>query len=62
MVHARIARLVYGASDPKSGVVNTLCEGFALPGLNHRPAVTAGVLGNACGEQLRRFFRARRGG
>ena len=61
MVHARVARLVYGASDPKSGVVNTLCEGFALPGLNHHPAVTAGVLAEACGEQLKRFFRARRG-
>jgi len=61
IVHARVARLVYGASDPKSGFVNTLCEGFNLPGLNHRPEVTAGVLGDACSEQLKRFFRARRG-
>jgi tRNA(adenine34) deaminase len=61
IVHARVARVVYGAADPKSGVVNTLCEGFALPGLNHRPEVTAGVLGDACSEQLKRFFRARRG-
>jgi len=61
IVHARVARLVYGATDPKSGFVSTLCEGFELPGLNHRPEVTAGVLGDACGEQLKRFFRARRG-
>jgi len=61
IVHARVARLVYGASDPKSGVVNTLCQGFDLPGLNHRPEVTAGVLADACSEQLKRFFRARRG-
>jgi tRNA(adenine34) deaminase len=61
IVHARVARLVYGAADPKSGVVNTLCQGFDLPGLNHRPEVTAGVLGHACSQQLKRFFRARRG-
>ena len=61
IVHARVARLVYGATDPKSGFVSTLCEGFELPGLNHRPEVTAGVLGDACGEQLKCFFRARRG-
>ena len=61
IVHARVARLVYGASDPKSGVVNTLCQGFELPGLNHRPEVTGGVLADACSGQLKRFFRARRG-
>jgi len=61
IVHARVARLVYGASDPKSGVVNSLFQGFELPGLNHRPEVTAGVLADACSEQLKRFFRGRRG-
>lgn len=60
IVHARVARLVYGAADPKSGVVNTLYRGFELAGLNHRPEVTAGVLADACGEQLKGFFRARR--
>jgi len=60
IVHARVARVVYGAADPKSGVVNTLCRGFDLPGLNHRPEVTAGVLADVCSEQLKRFFRARR--
>ena len=61
IVHARVARLVYGATDPKSGFVNTLCQGFELPGLNHRPEVTAGVLADACSAQLKAFFRARRG-
>jgi tRNA(adenine34) deaminase len=61
IVHARVACLVYGASDPKSGLANTRCQGFELPGLNHRPEVTAGVLADACSEQLIRFFSARRG-
>jgi len=61
IVHARVARLVYGAPDPKSGMVDTLCRGFELPGLNHRPEVTAGVLADACGDQLKNFFRNRRG-
>lgn len=60
IVHARVARLVYGAADPKSGFVHTLCQGFELPGLNHRPEVRAGVLAELCSEQLKRFFRARR--
>lgn len=61
LVHARVARVVYGAADPKSGAVDTCCRGFELPGLNHRVAVTAGVMQDECGELLRRFFRARRG-
>jgi tRNA(adenine34) deaminase len=61
IVHARIARLVYGASDPKGGAVSSLCRALELPGLNHRVAVTGGVMAGECGEILRRFFRARRG-
>ena len=61
ILHARIARLVYGATDPKGGAVCSLCRGFELPGLNHRVEVAGGVLADACGEVLRRFFRARRG-
>jgi tRNA(adenine34) deaminase len=60
LVHARVACVVYGAPDPKSGAVDTCCKGFELPGLNHRVAVTAGVLADECGDLLRRFFRARR--
>jgi tRNA(adenine34) deaminase len=61
IVHARIARLVYGATDPKGGAVSSLCRGFELAGLNHRVEVSGGVMAEACGEILRRFFRARRG-
>jgi tRNA(adenine34) deaminase len=61
LVHARVARVVYGAADPKSGAVDTCCRGFELPGLNHRITVTAAVMNDECGELLRRFFRARRG-
>jgi tRNA(adenine34) deaminase len=61
LVHARVARVVYGATDPKSGAVDTCCRGFDLPGLNHRVAVTAGVLAEECGDRLRHFFRSRRG-
>jgi len=61
LVHARVARVVYGASDPKSGAVDTCCRGFELPGLNHRVTVTAGVLAGECADILQRFFRARRG-
>jgi tRNA(adenine34) deaminase len=60
IVHARIARVVFGAPDPKSGAVSSLCRGFELPGLNHRVLAEGGVLGVECGELLREFFRARR--
>ena len=61
IVHARVERLVFGASDPKSGAVTSLYRGFELAGLNHRVAVTAGIMAMECGEILRKFFRARRG-
>ncbi|MFV1973939.1 MAG: tRNA adenosine(34) deaminase TadA [Thiohalobacterales bacterium] len=61
LVHARIARVVYAAPDPKSGAVDSCCRGFESPGLNHRVEATAGVMADECGELLRRFFRARRG-
>jgi tRNA(adenine34) deaminase len=60
MVHARVKRLVFGAHDPKSGAVTSCCSGFDVPGLNHRVEWSAGVLADACGEQLKLFFRRRR--
>lgn len=60
IVHARVVRLVFGAHDPKSGAVNSVCRGFELPGLNHRVIVAGGVLEQQCGALLRDFFRARR--
>jgi len=60
LVHARVARLVYGAPDPKTGVAGSRLDAFALPFLNHRVEVTGGVLAEACGALLREFFAARR--
>jgi tRNA(adenine34) deaminase len=60
MVHARLARLVYGASDPKAGAVHSVIEVQNHPKLNHQMPVTAGVLAEPCGTILREFFRARR--
>ncbi|WP_093429260.1 tRNA adenosine(34) deaminase TadA [Thiohalospira halophila] len=60
LVHARIAELVYAATDPRAGATGSMVDAFELPGLNHRVAVTGGVLGEEAGERLRAFFRARR--
>jgi tRNA(adenine34) deaminase len=62
MIHARLRRLVYGAADPKAGAAGSVLEVLNHPRLNHKMAVTAGVLGAECGDLLRGFFRERRGG
>ena len=59
--HARIARLVYGASDPKGGAVEHGPKLFNQPTIHHRPDVTAGVSAGEAGQLLKDFFRARRG-
>ncbi len=61
MIHARVGHLVFGAADPKSGAAGSVFELAQATAHNHRLAVTGGVLVDACGDQLRRFFRARRG-
>lgn len=61
MVHARVARLVYGANDPKAGAAGSVLEVVNHPRLNHRMEVTSGVLANQCSELLRAFFQSRRG-
>ena len=60
IVHARVARVVYGAPDPIAGAAGTVYNLLQSPMLNHRADVTGQVLAEACGEQLRAFFRARR--
>lgn len=60
IVHARVARLVFGASDPKAGAVQSVYDVIGEPRLNHRVAWTGGVMEAACSEMLRAFFRARR--
>jgi tRNA(adenine34) deaminase len=61
MVHARIARLVYGAADPKAGAAGGAMEVLNHSKLNHRVEVTAGVLAGRSQELLQAFFRERRG-
>jgi len=60
LVHARVARLVYGAAEPRSGAVVSSAQVLDNPALNHRIKVTAGVLEEAAATLLRDFFRARR--
>ncbi len=60
MTHARLARLVYGASDPKAGAAGSALEVLNHPRLNHRVEVTSGVLAGRCSEILQEFFRSRR--
>ena len=60
IVHARIERLVFGASDPKRGAAGGLFDAFGVPGLNHRVLVEGGVLASECGDVLQHFFRQRR--
>lgn len=60
IIHARIARVVFGASDPKAGAVNSVYDVIANPRLNHRPDWTGGVVADECGAVLQEFFRARR--
>lgn len=60
MFHARIERVVYGASDPKTGAAGSVVDLFAAECLNHHARVRGGVLAEECGEMLRAFFRSRR--
>ncbi|HEU0201139.1 MAG TPA: tRNA adenosine(34) deaminase TadA [Burkholderiaceae bacterium] len=58
--HARVARVIYGAADPKTGACGSVVNLFAEPKLNHHARVTAGVLAEECGALLSRFFAERR--
>jgi tRNA(adenine34) deaminase len=60
MIHARVARLVYGASDPKAGAAGSVLGVVNHPKLNHQIEVTSGVLADKCGELLKEFFQSRR--
>jgi tRNA(adenine34) deaminase len=61
MVHARVQRLVYAATDPRAGASGSVFNVVQNPALNHRLEVTPGVLGDECAVLLRNFFVARRG-
>ena len=61
LVHARVREVVYGAAEPKTGALVSTTRALDTPGLNHRFAVTAGVLEEACRELIQQFFREKRG-
>lgn len=58
--HARIARLVFGASDPKTGACGSVINLMAEPKLNHHTEVTGGIMAQECGGLLSGFFASRR--
>ena len=61
MVHARVARVVYGASDRKTGAAGSVFDLLADPRHNHRIEVLAGVLADQAGTRLSNYFRGKRG-
>ncbi len=60
MIHARIARLVFGAADPKAGAVSSVLTVLNHPRLNHQIETVGGLMAEECGAILRRFFQVRR--
>ena len=60
MIQARVARLVYGADDPRGGAVRSCFSVLEHAALNHRVEVTAGVLAEECGAAMKAFFAAKR--
>ncbi len=60
MMHARLARVIFGASDPKTGVCGSVINLADHAQLNHHTHVTGGILADTCGDVLRQFFKKRR--
>ena len=60
MVHARIARLIYGATEPKAGAIESAMRAHEHPALNHRLQAVGGLLEDECRAMIRQFFEQRR--
>ena len=60
MMHARLARVVFGAPDPKTGACGSIVNLFEQEKLNHHTEITGGVLADECGALLKAFFAERR--
>jgi tRNA(adenine34) deaminase len=60
MMHARLARVVYGAADPKTGAGGSVVNLFEQEQLNHHTEIAGGVMADECGAMLKSFFAARR--
>ena len=61
MIHARVGRVVFGASDPKTGAAGSVFDLLADPRHNHRVEVRGGVLAEEASQRLTNYFRAKRG-
>jgi tRNA(adenine34) deaminase len=60
MIHARIARIVYGTTEPKAGAIESAMHAHEHPALNHRITATGRVLEAECRDMIQEFFRERR--
>jgi tRNA(adenine34) deaminase len=60
MLHARIDRVVYGATDPKTGAAGSVLDLFSSKQINHQTSVEGGIMSEECGQLLRDFFKGRR--
>jgi len=60
ILHARLDRIVYGATDPKTGAAGSVLDVFSSKQINHQTSVEGGVMGEECGQLLRDFFKGRR--
>ncbi len=60
MIHARIARVLYGTREPKAGAIESAMSAHEHPSLNHRMEAVGGVLEAECREVIQEFFRSRR--
>jgi len=60
MIHARIARVVYGTTEPKAGAIESAMRAHEHPALNHRMTARGGVLEAECRAMIQEFFRGRR--
>ena len=61
MLHARLKRVVFGATDPKTGAGGSVIDLFAQTRLNHQTILQGGILAQECADMLQGFFRQRRG-
>jgi tRNA(adenine34) deaminase len=60
MIHARVARVVYGTREPKAGAIESAMRAHEHPAMNHRLTATGGVLEEECRQMIQGFFRERR--
>ena len=60
IVHARVQRVVYGATDPRAGAAGSVFDVLRAPSLNHKVELVSGVLAEECEQRLKAFFRERR--